>query len=74
MSRFYITTPIYYINAQPHLGHAYTSMVADAVVAMVSLPSALQYDVVSVVPVAPVGDLPRTHDELVAGFAKYFRS
>ncbi len=31
MSRFYITTPIYYINAQPHLGHAYTSMVADAV-------------------------------------------
>jgi methionyl-tRNA synthetase len=29
--RFYITTPIYYINAEPHLGHAYTSMVADAV-------------------------------------------
>ena len=31
MSRFYITTPIYYINAQPHLGHAYTTLVADAV-------------------------------------------
>ena len=31
MNRFYITTPIYYINAEPHLGHAYTSMVADAV-------------------------------------------
>lgn len=30
MSRFYITTPIYYINAAPHLGHAYTTMVADA--------------------------------------------
>jgi methionyl-tRNA synthetase len=29
-SRFYITTPIYYINAEPHLGHAYTTMVADA--------------------------------------------
>ena len=29
--RFYITTPIYYINAEPHLGHAYTTMVADAV-------------------------------------------
>jgi methionyl-tRNA synthetase len=28
---FYITTPIYYINAAPHLGHAYTTMVADAV-------------------------------------------
>ena len=31
MSRFYLTTPIYYINAEPHLGHAYTTMVADAV-------------------------------------------
>ncbi|MEQ1729321.1 MAG: methionine--tRNA ligase, partial [Vicinamibacterales bacterium] len=30
MSRFYITTPIYYINAEPHLGHAYTTLVADA--------------------------------------------
>jgi len=29
--RFYITTPIYYINAAPHLGHAYTTLVADAV-------------------------------------------
>jgi methionyl-tRNA synthetase len=26
----YITTPIYYVNAQPHLGHAYTTMVADS--------------------------------------------
>jgi methionyl-tRNA synthetase len=26
---FYITTPIYYVNAQPHLGHAYTSIAAD---------------------------------------------
>jgi methionyl-tRNA synthetase len=26
---FYITTPIYYVNAPPHLGHAYTSLVAD---------------------------------------------
>ncbi|MEN8198576.1 MAG: methionine--tRNA ligase [Thermodesulfobacteriota bacterium] len=25
----YITTPIYYVNAQPHLGHAYTTVVAD---------------------------------------------
>ena len=31
MSTFFITTPIYYINAEPHLGHAYTTMVADAV-------------------------------------------
>ena len=26
---FYITTPIYYVNAKPHLGHAYTTLVAD---------------------------------------------
>ena len=27
--QFYITTPIYYVNAEPHLGHAYTTIVAD---------------------------------------------
>ncbi|MFH1350446.1 MAG: methionine--tRNA ligase [Pseudomonadota bacterium] len=27
--RFYITTPIYYVNAEPHLGHAYSTIVAD---------------------------------------------
>jgi len=26
----YITTPIYYVNAEPHIGHAYTTVVADA--------------------------------------------
>lgn len=26
---FYITTPIYYVNARPHLGHAYTTVAAD---------------------------------------------
>ncbi|MEG6506972.1 methionine--tRNA ligase [Nitratidesulfovibrio sp. 1201_IL3209] len=30
MDRFYITTPIYYVNAKPHLGHAYTTIVADS--------------------------------------------
>jgi len=28
---FYVTTPIYYVNAPPHLGHAYTTIVADVV-------------------------------------------
>ena len=28
-SRFYVTTPIYYVNADPHIGHAYTSFAAD---------------------------------------------
>jgi methionyl-tRNA synthetase len=29
--RFYLTTPIYYVNARPHIGHAYTTVVADAI-------------------------------------------
>jgi methionyl-tRNA synthetase len=27
---FYVTTPIYYVNDEPHLGHAYTTILADA--------------------------------------------
>lgn len=30
MGKFYITTPIYYVNAEPHIGHAYTSIAADS--------------------------------------------
>ncbi|MEJ7784029.1 MAG: class I tRNA ligase family protein, partial [Solirubrobacteraceae bacterium] len=26
---FYVTTPIYYVNAAPHLGHAYSTIGAD---------------------------------------------
>lgn len=29
MNKFYITTPIYYVNAKPHIGHAYTTIAAD---------------------------------------------
>ena len=32
MSSFYLTTPLYYVNAQPHLGHAYSTIVADTMV------------------------------------------
>lgn len=28
-NRFYITTPIYYVNAEPHLGHAYSTVITD---------------------------------------------
>ncbi len=28
-SKFFLTTPIYYVNARPHIGHAYTTIVAD---------------------------------------------
>jgi methionyl-tRNA synthetase len=31
MAKFYLTTPIYYVNARPHLGHAYTTIVADTI-------------------------------------------
>jgi len=30
-NRFYLTTPIYYVNARPHLGHAYSTIVCDAI-------------------------------------------
>src|SRR5947207_5733467 len=29
MDKIYFTTPIYYINAEPHLGHTYTTVLAD---------------------------------------------
>src|ERR671936_1053146 len=32
MPRFYVTTPIYYVNSTPHIGHAYTTIAADIVV------------------------------------------
>ena len=30
-AKFYLTTPIYYVNARPHIGHAYTTIACDAV-------------------------------------------
>ena len=31
MTKYYLTTPIYYVNAAPHIGHAYTTIVADLI-------------------------------------------
>ncbi len=28
---FYLTTPLYYVNGAPHVGHTYTSVIADAI-------------------------------------------
>jgi methionyl-tRNA synthetase len=28
-NKFYLTTPLYYVNASPHIGHAYTNIIAD---------------------------------------------
>jgi methionyl-tRNA synthetase len=30
-ARYYLTTPIYYVNARPHLGHAYSTIICDAI-------------------------------------------
>ena len=29
--KFYITTPLYYVNDEPHIGHAYTTVLADVI-------------------------------------------
>src|SRR5438874_13360124 len=31
MKKFYVTTPIYYANSKPHLGHLYTTTIADMI-------------------------------------------
>lgn len=31
MKKFYITTPLYYVNSKPHIGHSYTTIACDAV-------------------------------------------
>jgi len=31
MAPFYVTTPIYYVNDEPHIGHAYTTILADVI-------------------------------------------
>jgi methionyl-tRNA synthetase len=30
-NKFYITTPLYYVNAQPHIGHSYTNIATDCI-------------------------------------------
>ncbi|HEV1287407.1 MAG TPA: methionine--tRNA ligase [Bryobacteraceae bacterium] len=34
MNKYYLTTPIYYTNAAPHIGHAYTTIAADTIRAL----------------------------------------
>jgi NADP-dependent 3-hydroxy acid dehydrogenase YdfG len=51
-----------------HAGAMSPENVADAMVAMVSLPATHQYEVVSLMPTAPVGDMPATLEEWQQGF------
>jgi NADP-dependent 3-hydroxy acid dehydrogenase YdfG len=53
-----------------HSGAMTPDNVADAMVSMVSLPPTHQYEVVSVLPTAPVGDMPTTMEEWQEGFLK----
>lgn len=42
MKKIYITTPIYYSSGKPHLGHAYTTILADVIA---KYKKAIGYDV-----------------------------
>jgi NAD(P)-dependent dehydrogenase (short-subunit alcohol dehydrogenase family) len=55
-----------------HTGLMDPDMVADAIVTAVTLPMSYQYEVVAVIPTAPVGDLPQTFEEWGAAMASAF--
>jgi NAD(P)-dependent dehydrogenase (short-subunit alcohol dehydrogenase family) len=46
-----------------HTGLMTPDLVADAMVTAITLPRTHQYDIVGVTPMAPIGELPRTHEE-----------
>ncbi|MCH2170509.1 SDR family oxidoreductase [Myxococcota bacterium] len=50
-----------------HTGLMTPDMVADAVAKAVTLPNAYQYEVMSVIPTAPIGELPETYEEFIEG-------
>nr|WP_242947798.1 class I tRNA ligase family protein [Acidithiobacillus albertensis] len=41
--KFYVTTPIYYVNDVPHIGHAYTTIIADILARYHELKGALLF-------------------------------
>jgi cysteinyl-tRNA synthetase len=42
-AKFYVTTPIYYVNDKPHIGHAYTTVLADVLPATTAWPGMPTY-------------------------------
>jgi NADP-dependent 3-hydroxy acid dehydrogenase YdfG len=54
-----------------HSGLMTPDMVADAVVAAVTLPPGYQYDLMTVIPTAPVGELPATQEEFGAQMMRH---
>jgi methionyl-tRNA synthetase len=76
---FYITTPIYYVNAEPHLGHAYTTIVADVLNRFHSLCGAETYFLTGTDEhgdkiVAAAEEAGKTAKEYVDGISHLFRS
>jgi hypothetical protein len=57
-----------------HAGLMTPDIVADAVVTAVTLPLTHQYEVTAVVPMAPIGDLPVTYEELIASLMRRLAS
>jgi hypothetical protein len=53
-----------------HAGLMTPELVADAVVAAVTLPAAYQYETLAVIPTAPIGDLPNTFQEFGDAMAR----
>ena len=57
-----------------HGGLMTPDIVADAVVTAVTLPLTYQFELAAVVPVAPIGDLPRTYEDLIASLMEHLPS
>ena len=49
---FYVTTPIYYVNDVPHIGHAYTTVTADALARIIPALEDAGYTLVTVPEIA----------------------
>jgi NAD(P)-dependent dehydrogenase (short-subunit alcohol dehydrogenase family) len=54
-----------------HAGLMTPDIVADAVVSAVTLPLNYQYELAAIVPVAPIGELPRTYEDLIASLIRH---
>ncbi|MEW6269935.1 MAG: SDR family oxidoreductase [Thermodesulfobacteriota bacterium] len=57
-----------------HAGLMTPDVVADAVVAAVTLPMAYQYELTALVPVAPIGELPASYEDLIADLMRHLPS
>ncbi|MDQ3803859.1 MAG: methionine--tRNA ligase, partial [Acidobacteriota bacterium] len=82
MKTFYVTTPIYYANSLPHLGHLYTTIVADCLTRYrrqrgaeaLFLTGTDEHGLNIVRSAAKSGRTPQEHvDKIVEGFKEFFR-